>query len=53
MNPSPITMVSHVFVIHRPNFEENGGIFVVAMNGQAFYGAKREERERVRERNED
>jgi len=38
-NPSPITLL-HIIVIHRPNFEENGRISEVAMNGQAFYGAK-------------
>jgi len=32
-------------VIHRPNFKENGWVFEVAMNGQAFYRA-RLERER-------
>ena len=44
-------MLLHIFVFHRPNFEENGRIFEVVMNEQAFYRAKREEeRERVREK---
>jgi len=35
-------MVLHIFVILRPNFEEHGWIFEVAMGGQNFYIAKRE-----------
>jgi len=42
-NAHPIPMVLHIFVIHRPDFEANGTIFVVAMNGQAFYRAKQGE----------
>jgi len=42
-NPSPATMILHIFMIHRPNFEEKARIFQVAMNEHAFYRAKREE----------
>ena len=49
-NPSPTVVVLHIFVIDRPNFEENGRIFQVAMNEQAFYKSKVRGRERVRER---
>jgi len=36
-------MILHIFVIHKPNFEENGRTFVVSMNRQTFYIPKREE----------
>jgi len=49
VNLSPTTMVLHIFMIHRPKFEENGKIFEFTMNEQALYRAKREE-ERVREK---
>jgi len=44
-------MVSLIIVIHRSNFEENGRIVEVAMNGQALYRARREgEREEERKK---
>ena len=49
MNSFPITTVLHIFMIHRPNFEENGSIFEVATNGQAFRTAKTRT-EKVREK---
>jgi len=43
-------MVLHIFVIHRPNLEENERIFEVSINRQAFSIAKREgERRREKE----
>lgn len=48
-HPSPTTTILHIFVIHRPNFEESGRIFEVVMNGQAFYKAKRRDRWREKE----
>ena len=33
---SSATMLLHIFRIHRPNFEENGRIFEVAMNRNLF-----------------
>jgi len=42
-NTTPASMVLHIFVIHRPKFEENGRVFELAMNQQAFYREKQEE----------
>jgi len=44
-------MVLHIFVIHRPNFEENGSNFEFVINRQTFVRAKQvkeieEEREK-------
>jgi len=39
-NPSSTTMVFHIFVMHRPNFEENARNFEVVMNRQTFLRAK-------------
>ena len=46
---SSITLILHIFVIHSPNFEENGSNFEVVINRQTFFRAKRvEQRERDR-----